>query len=85
VFNVDIDKSAGEPICTVIDRRAAVGYMDVPDETCKTCGGRVKIIACIEDPAVIEKILTHLERKDACDATRRLPPSRAPPPVGSFA
>ena len=33
-------------------------------ETCKTCGGQVKIVACIEDPVVIEKILTHLDRKD---------------------
>jgi hypothetical protein len=33
-------------------------------ETCKS-GGHVKIIACIEEPAVIEKILRHLQRKDA--------------------
>ena len=39
-------------------------------ETCKDCGGHVKIIACIEPPAVIEKILRHLERKD--DAVRLL-------------
>jgi len=25
-------------------------------ESCKSCGGRVKIIACIEDPVVIEQI-----------------------------
>jgi len=30
-------------------------------ETCSECGGPVKVIACIEDPVVIEKILTHLE------------------------
>ena len=34
-------------------------------EICKSCGGRVKIIAYIEDPVVIEKILTHLDRKEA--------------------
>jgi hypothetical protein len=27
-------------------------------ETCPTCGGAVRIIVCIEDPEVIEKILT---------------------------
>jgi hypothetical protein len=27
-------------------------------ETCPACGGAVRIIACIEDPVVIEKILT---------------------------
>lgn len=30
---------------------------------CEACGGRVRIIACIEDPAVIHRILEHLERK----------------------
>jgi hypothetical protein len=29
-------------------------------ETCPACGGALRIIACIEDPAVIKKILTHL-------------------------
>ena len=49
-------------------------------ETCPTCGGAVRIIACIEDPVVIEKILTHLDGKGgAAEATRR-PPCRAPPP-----
>jgi hypothetical protein len=31
-------------------------------ETCAACGGAVRIIACIEDPDVIEKILTHLDK-----------------------
>jgi hypothetical protein len=30
-----------------------------PIETCPACGGAVRIIACIEGPVVIEKILTH--------------------------
>ena len=30
-------------------------------EVCNECGGTVKIIASIEDPAIIKKILTHLE------------------------
>jgi len=34
-------------------------------EICSSCGGPVKIIACIEDPVVIEKILTHLDSKAA--------------------
>ena len=32
-------------------------------ETCRHCQGPVKIIACIEDPVVIEKILGHLRNK----------------------
>jgi hypothetical protein len=51
-------------------------------ETCPHCGGSVKVIACIEAPAVIERILRHL-------ASRHLPglgpESRAPPaPAGLF-
>jgi hypothetical protein len=31
-------------------------------EHCLRCGGKLKIIASIEDPAVIAKILSHLQR-----------------------
>ena len=54
-------------------------------EICKSCGGHVTIIACIEDPVVIEKILTHLDSKAAYGAARRLPPCRAPPQASLFA
>jgi hypothetical protein len=43
------------------------------------------IIACIEDPVVIEKILAHLDSKAASGAARRLPPCRAPPQASLFA
>ena len=52
--------------------------------TCSACGGALRIIACIEDPAVIKKILTHLDKKDACTEPARLPPCRAPPQAGLF-
>ena len=53
-------------------------------ETCSTCGGTVRIIACIEDPAIIEKILTHLNANSPeLEATRRTP-VRAPPQRGLF-
>jgi hypothetical protein len=39
----------------------------------------VKIIACIEDPAVIQKILTHLKEKAAPELVSLLPSVRAPP------
>ena len=41
---------------------------DIDVEHCANCGGRLKIIAAIVDPAVITKILTHLHL-----------PARAPP------
>jgi len=45
---------------------------DIDIEHCSNCGGTLKIIAAIEDPAVIAKILTHLGL-----------PARAPPQVSS--
>jgi hypothetical protein len=38
----------------------------------------VKVIACIEDPVVIKKILEHLKSNEA-KATGKLPQVRAPP------
>jgi hypothetical protein len=32
-------------------------------ETCRRCGGRVKVISSIEDPGVIKQILDHLDRR----------------------
>jgi hypothetical protein len=48
-------------------------------ETCAACGGAVRIIACIEDPVVIQTILDHLETKDETCEPFPLPESRAPP------
>ena len=52
-------------------------------ETCARCGGPVKIIACIEDQDVIDRILAHLRAKEASAPARPLlvPPQRAPPDV----
>ena len=43
-------------------------------ETCEKCQGKVKVIACIEDPAVIKKILTHLGLDEASQVKNRSPP-----------
>ena len=53
-------------------------------ETCTECGGSVKVIACIEDPVVIKKILTHLMGKALSAEPVRLPESQAPPQAGLF-
>ena len=53
-------------------------------ETSHACGGAVRMIACIEDPEVTDKILTHLDSKGACGVARRLPPCRAPPQASLF-
>lgn len=48
-------------------------------ETCRACGGAMKVIACIEDPVVIKQILDHLKHKAETSEPRALPESRAPP------
>ena len=44
-------------------------------EICGVCGGTMKVIACVEDPLVIKKILTHLRGKALCLETAALPES----------
>ena len=48
-------------------------------ETCRECGGAVRIIACIDDPVVIDEILTHLQEKLTPAPAGLRPASRAPP------
>ena len=67
---------------TWAQRLKRVFHIDI--ETCSECGGVVKIIASIEDPAVIRKILAHLDEKATSAGTRLLPQCRAPPPTGLF-
>ena len=47
--------------------------------TCEHCGGAVKVIASIEDPAVIKKILQHLDRHVEPARPAFRPFARAPP------
>jgi len=42
-------------------------------ETCSECGVTVKVIACLEYPAVINNILTHLNEKAASMESIQLP------------
>lgn len=83
-------KASDEPQ-TPTERRAAMTWaqrlkrvFDIDIETCRECGGAVKVIACIENPVVIKKILTHLKEKVALQPTGLLPAVRAPPQVGLF-
>jgi len=57
---------------------------DIDIETCSECGGDVRIVASIEDPAVIRKILAHLDQKVSLQQAACLPESRAPPSTGLF-
>ena len=75
---------------TPAERRAAMTWaqrlkrvFDIDVTTCCECGGDVKIIASIEDPAVIQKILAHLD-DNATSTAALLPDCRASPTVGLF-
>jgi hypothetical protein len=50
-------------------------------EGCTRCGGQLKIIASIEEPQLIAKILSHLESVTAEQSQRELPLVARGPPV----
>ncbi len=71
---------------TPAERRSAMSWAQrlkrvfgIDIETCTACGGTLRIIACIEDPAVIKAILAHLAGKARPVHAARRPPRRAPP------
>ena len=73
------------------ERHAAMSWaqrlkrvFNIDIQTCSACGGAVKVIACIEDPAVIEKILAHLNEKAPPLQAPPLPKCRAPPQAVLF-
>jgi hypothetical protein len=65
-------RAADEPqVQTLAGHRASMTWaqrlkrvFNIDIETCRECGGAMKVIACIEDPVVIKKILEHLKTKD---------------------
>jgi len=76
---------------TPAERRAAMTWaqrlkrvFNIDIETCRECGGAMKVIACIEDPVVIQKILNHLKEKGEYQDAVRLPESRGPPQTRLF-
>ena len=53
-------------------------------ESCTACGGRLRLLACIEDRRTLDAILTHLARNSAAPeppaSPLRTAPGRAAPP-----
>jgi hypothetical protein len=85
--------AVSEPDQTPAEKRASMTWakrlkrvFNIDIETCSECGGDVRIIACIEDPIVIQKILAHLNNTASSAAAALLPDCRASPslPVGLF-
>jgi hypothetical protein len=85
-------KSAMRPfdsdVVSPIERHAAMTWaqrlkrvFNIDIEVCSRCGGSVRVIACIEDQDIIDRILAHLRKKEQDILTLLLlrPPPRAPP------
>ena len=78
------DRTPAEKRASMTWAKRLKRVFDIDIETCSECGGDVKIIASIEDPAVIQKILAHLDDNVSSAATALLPDCRASPTVGLF-
>ena len=59
-----------------------VGNIDI--EVCDICGKKVKVIACIEDLAVIKQILEHLKKQMPATIKYVIPEGRLPPQRSLF-
>ena len=60
---------------TWMQRLKRVFAIDI--ETCPKCGGKLRVIACIEDPDVIATILEHIQTRDEAQPSQpRAPPLR---------
>ena len=76
------DKSESErhQAMTWMQRLKRVFNIDI--KVCEHCGGKVKVIACIDDPLFIDHILKHIKRKATRNNTNKhhvIPQERAPP------
>jgi hypothetical protein len=79
----DIDQTHAEKRASMTWAKRLKRVFNLDVETCDKCGGNVRIIASIEDPEVIQKILAHLA---SSAAAALLPDCRASPsqPAGLF-
>jgi len=82
----DIDQTHAEKRASMTWAKRLKRVFNLDVETCDKCGGDVRIIASIEDPVVIQKILAHLDSTASSAAAALLPDCRASPslPLGLF-
>ena len=79
-------KGSAPPEKSAIERHAAMTWarrlkrvFGIDVETCARCGKAVRVIASIEEPALIERILAHVRGKAGSDTASLGPPSTGPP------
>jgi hypothetical protein len=78
------EKTPAQPHVAMTWAQRLKRVFNIDVKTCRVCGGAAKVIACIEDPAVIRKILNHLQEKLPLDSGIRIPYPRAPPQASLF-
>jgi len=73
------------------ERRRAMNWaqrlkrvFNIDVEVCSHCGGRVRLLACIEDQPVIDQILNHLNRKGTWLTPMSLIPEGTGPPAAQL-
>ena len=74
---VSVDNATTVRLCVLLHRL-------IPQDRIQTTRQRLFPIILLDDSVVIEKILTHLDEKDAAAEASRQPRCRAPPQVGLF-
>ena len=82
--SLDENQTSAEKRASMTWAKRLKRVFDIDIETCSECGGDVKIIASIEDPATVQKILAHLDGTTSSSATGRLPDCRASPTLNLF-
>jgi len=77
------NKPLDKTVQTAAEKRGAMTWavrlkrvFNIDMNSCCACGGAVKVVACIDDPVVINKILGHIKTQDS---QFMLPVNRAPP------
>ncbi len=83
-----VNRIANTEVRSPAERHVAMSWaqrlkrvFNIDIEACGRCGGSLKVIACIEDQDIIDRILAHLRDKELATPSLPLltPPSRAPP------
>ena len=78
-FHINRERAYPEKRASMTWAQRLKRVFDIDVTTCCECGGDVKIIASIEDPVVIQKILAHLDDRAGPADLSLLPECRAPP------
>jgi hypothetical protein len=84
IRTVSDNKPLDKTLQTAAEKRGAMTWaarlkrvFNIDMKVCEACGGAVRVVSCIDDPVVINKILSHLQLTE--DNQIPLPASRAPP------